>query len=58
MIIWSRKDSIIAVPKTSEQVVIAEWDPYATNPTIAEKAGIVSFERLFQDLLFLSNLMS
>ena len=28
---------------SAEQVVIAEWDPYA-NPTIAEKAGIVSFE--------------
>ncbi|AXH15831.1 DNA-directed RNA polymerase subunit beta' [Malaciobacter mytili LMG 24559] len=37
------KDSLIAVPKTSEQVVIAEWDPYA-NPTIAEKAGTVTFE--------------
>jgi DNA-directed RNA polymerase subunit beta' len=37
------KESIIAVPKTAEQVVIAEWDPYA-NPTIAEKAGTISFE--------------
>jgi DNA-directed RNA polymerase subunit beta' len=37
------KDSIIAVPETAEQVVIAEWDPYA-NPTIAEKAGTISFE--------------
>ena len=37
------KDSTIANPSTSEQVVIAEWDPYA-NPTIAEKAGKISFE--------------
>ncbi len=37
------KDSIIANPATSEQVVIAEWDPYA-NPTIAEKAGKIAFE--------------
>lgn len=43
------KDSIIAVPKTTEQVVIAEWDPYA-NPTIAEKAGIVSFEDIIPGL--------
>lgn len=37
------KDSIITTPKTAEQIVIAEWDPYA-NPTIAEKAGTISFE--------------
>jgi len=37
------KESIIAVPETAEQVVIAEWDPYA-NPTIAEKAGTITFE--------------
>ncbi len=37
------KDTIIAVPKSSEQVVIAEWDPYA-NPTIAETSGVISFE--------------
>ncbi len=37
------KDSIIAVPATNEQVVIAEWDPYA-NPTIAETNGVISFE--------------
>ena len=37
------KDSVIAVPANGEQVVIAEWDPYA-NPTIAEKSGIISFE--------------
>ncbi|AXX88031.1 DNA-directed RNA polymerase subunit beta' [Malaciobacter marinus] len=37
------KDSIIAIPKTQEQNVIAEWDPYA-NPTIAEEAGTIAFE--------------
>ena len=37
------KESIIAVPETTEQVVIAEWDPYS-NPSIAEQAGTVSFE--------------
>ena len=37
------KDSVIASPSSSEQTVIAEWDPYS-NPTIAEKAGKVSFE--------------
>ncbi len=37
------KDSNIAHPATEEQVVIAEWDPYA-NPTIAEKAGTIAFE--------------
>jgi len=37
------KDTVLATPEVSEQVVIAEWDPYA-NPTIAEVAGTVSFE--------------
>ncbi len=37
------KDSIIALPASDEQVVIAEWDPYS-NPTIAEKAGKIAFE--------------
>ncbi len=37
------KESVIASPSSQEQVVIAEWDPYA-NPTIAEKDGKVSFE--------------
>ncbi len=37
------KETIIALPASEEQVVIAEWDPYA-NPTIAEKPGKVSFE--------------
>ena len=35
--------------KTTEQVVIAEWDPYA-NPTIAEKAGTISFEDIIPGL--------
>ncbi len=39
------KDTIISQPESNEQVVIAEWDPYA-NPTIAEKAGKISFEDL------------
>jgi DNA-directed RNA polymerase subunit beta' len=43
------KDSIISNPATNEQVVIAEWDPYA-NPTIAEKAGKISFEDLIPGL--------
>ena len=37
------KDSIISLPASSEQVVIAEWDPYS-NPSIAEEKGKVSFE--------------
>jgi DNA-directed RNA polymerase subunit beta' len=37
------KDSVVSKPEASEQVVIAEWDPYA-NPTISEKAGTVTFE--------------
>lgn len=37
------KDTLISSPTTQEQVVIAEWDPYA-NPTIAEQAGIITFE--------------
>ncbi|AXX90656.1 DNA-directed RNA polymerase subunit beta' [Arcobacter suis] len=43
------KDSVITTPKTTEQVVIAEWDPYA-NPTIAEKAGTISFEDIIPGL--------
>jgi DNA-directed RNA polymerase subunit beta' len=38
-----QKDSVISSPQSAEQVVIAEWDPYA-NPTIAEDAGVVAFE--------------
>jgi len=37
------KETVIATPETAEQVVIAEWDPYA-NPTIAEVSGTVTFE--------------
>jgi DNA-directed RNA polymerase subunit beta' len=37
------KESVISSPTKDEQTVIAEWDPYA-NPTIAEQAGIISFE--------------
>ena len=37
------KDSVIALPASSEQVVIAEWDPYS-NPTIAERKGKIAFE--------------
>ncbi len=37
------KDTSIASPETTEQAVIAEWDPYA-NPTIAETAGTITFE--------------
>ncbi|WP_228256561.1 hypothetical protein, partial [Aliarcobacter trophiarum] len=37
------KDSVISLPASSEQVVIAEWDPYS-NPSIAEEKGKVSFE--------------
>ncbi len=36
-------DTVIAKPQTEEQVVVAEWDPYA-NPTISQEAGKVSFE--------------
>ena len=36
-------DAIIAHPKSNEQKVIAEWDPYAT-PIIAEEEGVVTFE--------------
>ncbi len=36
-------NDIIAKPKSSEQTVIAEWDPYST-PIIAEENGVVTFE--------------
>ncbi len=35
--------TIIAHPKTNEQKMVAEWDPYAT-PIIAEEAGVITFE--------------
>ena len=37
------KDTILAFPENDEHCIIAEWDPYS-NPTIAEKAGTISFE--------------
>lgn len=37
------KDTLISTPVNGDQLLIAEWDPYA-NPTIAEKAGVISFE--------------
>ena len=38
-----KSDSLLASPAKSEQVVIAEWDPYS-NPTIAPEAGTIAFE--------------
>ena len=38
-----KKGDKIAVPSSSEQTVIAEWDPYS-NPIIAEESGTVTFE--------------
>jgi len=35
--------SVIAKPNSSEQMVVAEWDPYST-PVIAETGGVVAFE--------------
>ncbi len=35
--------SLISSPSSSEQVVIAEWDPYS-NPIVAEEDGVISFE--------------
>ena len=35
----------IAKPSSGENVVVAQWDPYA-NPTIAEEDGVVVFEDL------------
>ena len=49
MITLKLKKIQLLLQKTSEQVVIAEWDPYA-NPTIAEKAGVVSFEDIIPGL--------
>jgi len=37
------KSALIASPQSNEQIVIAQWDPYA-NPTIAEEAGKITFE--------------
>jgi len=41
--------TILALPSSSEQVMIAEWDPYS-NPTIAEKDGTVRFEDIIPGL--------
>ncbi len=38
-----KKGDIIAEPKSSEQTVVAEWDPYS-SPMIAEADGVVKFE--------------
>ncbi len=38
-----KANSIISKPVVDEHIVIAEWDPY-TNPTIAERDGVVKFE--------------
>lgn len=35
--------TLIGYPSTSEQITIAEWDPYST-PIIAEDAGTITFE--------------
>jgi DNA-directed RNA polymerase beta' subunit len=37
------KNSLIATPAKSDKIIIAEWDPYS-NPIIAEKEGVVTFE--------------
>ncbi len=36
-------NDVIAHPSSSEQTVIAEWDPYST-PIISEESGVVTFE--------------
>lgn len=38
-----KPDSLVASPASSEQIVIADWDPYS-NPIIAEEAGVVKYE--------------
>ena len=37
--------TMIAKPSSSEQMVVAEWDPYST-PVIAEVSGVVAFEEI------------
>ncbi len=51
------KETVISKPETKEQSVVAEWDPYS-NPTIAEKEGIVAFEDIIPVLLYLNSLMN
>jgi hypothetical protein len=38
-----KSDTIISEPKSAEQTVIAEWDPYS-NPIISECEGKIKFE--------------
>ena len=38
-----KKNQTISEPKTQEQIVIAQWDPYS-EPIIAEHDGVVTFE--------------
>ncbi len=42
-------DSVIAMPQSNEQTVIAEWDPYS-NPLIATEGGVVGFEDIIPGL--------
>lgn len=35
--------TVVSLPEKDDKLIIAEWDPYST-PTIAEEAGVVSFE--------------
>ena len=37
--------TLIAKPSSSEQMIVAEWDPYST-PVIAEVSGVVTFEEI------------
>ncbi|MCK4442513.1 MAG: DNA-directed RNA polymerase subunit beta', partial [Sulfurovaceae bacterium] len=37
------RGDLIAAPKTDDQVIIAEWDPYS-EPIIAESNGVVKFQ--------------
>ena len=41
--------TLIASPESSEQKVIAQWDPY-TTPVISEVEGVVSFENIISGL--------
>jgi DNA-directed RNA polymerase beta' subunit len=44
-----QNDTILAEPSTSEQTVIAEWDPYA-NPVLAEYEGTIAFEDIIPEV--------
>ena len=41
--------TLIAVPESNEQKIIAQWDPY-TMPVISEVDGVVSFENIISGL--------